>query len=344
MLRHDFMPNQPHLILRLAAFGRRVADFCQQLFHPRELFSSRETRDQQANLNAHQDRPAPRDSGQRSAPLLIHYHIFKNAGSSFEWALQEAFGHDYRSFDSPTPRGFISGDDLAEFALRHPSVRAIASHQAAPPSPAIPEREVVTSILIRDPIARIRSIYAFERSQQAGTPGALKAKELSFRGYVEWRLQTAPDMLCNFQVHFCTRTAEKQTGAPNRERLEKAISNLDATSIVGTVARYDEWIALAERILASSFPGLSLPSVRRNATARTALPEVAILEQLVSELGEDTAQFLIKNNELDMCLHQVADALLTRRLAERGVRISLLQAYTDAQQAQVNWSQVVNAP
>jgi hypothetical protein len=33
-----------------------------------------------------------------------------------------------------------------------------------------------------------------------------------------------------------------------------------------------------------------------------------------------------------MCLHQVADALLTRRLAEHGVGIALLNAYAQARE------------
>src|SRR5207249_3356148 len=98
-----------------------------------------------------------------------------------------------------------------------PHVRAISSHQAAPPAPTIRGREVFTSILIRDPIARIRSIYEFERGQQISTPGALKAKELDFKGYVDWRLKTSPAMLCNFQVHFCSRTASTRGVVPGEK-------------------------------------------------------------------------------------------------------------------------------
>ncbi len=267
----------------------------------------------------------------KKAPILIHYHIFKNAGTSFEWALEQAFGRGYRSFDSDSPRGYISHRDLVDFSKRHLGISAISSHQAAPPAPTIRGREVVTSILIRDPIARIRSIYSFERSQQASTPGAIKAKDLSFKEYVEWRLETSPAMLCNFQVHFCTRNVTNPAGFPNRERLDEAIRNLDTISIVGTVARYNDWIALAQNVLAASFPNLTLPSAHRNVTAGGSLSEAVIFDQLKSELGDGTARYLLENNELDMCLHQVADALLTRRLAERGVELKLLRAYTDAQ-------------
>ena len=108
----------------------------------------------------------------------------------------------------------------------------------------------------------------------------------------------------------------------------------------GTVARYDEWIVLAQHVLGAWFPNLALPSVRRNVTAGSDLTKAVIFEQLKNDLGESTAQYLLKNNELDMCLHQVADALLTRRLAERGVGLALLQAYTDAQHEQPSSKQL----
>lgn len=267
----------------------------------------------------------------RKPALLIHYHIFKNAGTSFEWALEQALGKRFRMFDTPSPGGFISGRNLREFAGRNPHVQAISSHQAAPPAPRIPGREVVTSILIRDPIARIRSIYSFERRQKASSLGAIKAKELNFRQYVEWRLETSPAFLCNFQVHFCSRTKDGLSFTTGRECLERAIANLDTVSIVGTVARYEEWLALAQRILSGPFVDVTLPFSRQNASSGDDPSKAAILEELIIELGETTAQHLLENNELDMCLHQIADALLTRRLAEHGVGLTLRQDYNNTQ-------------
>jgi hypothetical protein len=209
-------------------------------------------------------------------------------------------------------------------------VRAIISHQAAPPAPEIAGREVLTSILIRDPIARIRSIYAFERAQQSDSPGATKAKEFDFKGYVDWRLRTSPAMFCNFQVHFCTRTGPRRPRRVGPEELQQAIANLDRLSIVGTVARYDEWLALARKILAQPFPDLRLQSKRLNVTAASKTSEAAILDQLISDLGEATSQYLIEHNQLDMCLYQIADSILTRRLAEAGVELTLARLYRDA--------------
>lgn len=336
LARDAMLPQHlSHHISKSTGAWQRAARFFGRMLHPLELGLNRlrNWADRGAGLEEPSLRLSPREfrGGQ---PFLIHYHIFKNAGTSFEWALQQVLDRRYRSFDSSTPRGLVAHQDIVAFSAENPEVVAISSHQAAPPAPEIAGRSVLTSILIRDPIARIRSIYVFEREQEAPTPGSLKAKEFSFRDYVEWRLKTSPSMLCNYQVHFCTRTAERPAPTPDEERLKLAIAHLDQMDIVGTVARYNEWIALAENILASAFSGLTLPSAHRNATNRAALPETAIFDQLVNELGEGTAHRLVENNQLDMCLYQVADALLTRRLAERRVSLKLLEAYTDARKSQ----------
>jgi hypothetical protein len=275
----------------------------------------------------------PKSLTARNAPLLIHYHIFKNAGTSFEWTLEQTFGKRVRRYDSPIAAEVLSPKDIANYVKKTPQAEVICSHQATLPPPRIRGREVISSVLIRDPIARIRSIYAFERRQEATSPGARKAKELDFKEYVEWRLDTSPSMLCNFQVHFCSRTKKPSSEDLDGETLlRKAIANLDQIDLVGTVARYNDWLALTQVVLSRKFRDISLTVTRQNVTDLNteALSETSILDGLVRDLGETLADHLLRANELDMSLHQVADALLTRRLAEHGVDIALRNAYADA--------------
>jgi hypothetical protein len=96
-----------------------------------------------------------------SRPLLVHYHIFKNAGSSFVWTLRKIFGTDLHTYDSPTSDGVLSPQQIVSYAAINKGAIAISSHQAVLPPPTIPDRNVISSILIRDPIARIRSILRF---------------------------------------------------------------------------------------------------------------------------------------------------------------------------------------
>lgn len=324
-----FHHHLPGFISRLALLVRPATDFFHQGLRVIGIGAAR-VRARSGKASSPTGRPFFRSTRVRP-PLLVHYHIFKNAGTSFEWALEQALGSAYASFDTPSPRGFVSARDLAHFVRSHPAVRAVASHQAAPPPPRLRERKMFTSILIRDPLARVKSIYAFERAQVGHSPGAQKAKELDFRGYVEWRLKTSPATLCNYQVHFCTRTAKSRSRKASREQLEQAIANLDTISIVGTVARYDDWLALAQKVLEDSFPGMVLQTTRQNATGHSKSSQTSILETLIDELGESITQHLLANNELDMCLHQIADSILTRKMAEENIELNLVRAYAEAE-------------
>jgi hypothetical protein len=97
------------------------------------------------------------------------------------------------------------------------------------------------------------------------------------------------------------------------------------------VARYDDWIALAQKTLSRPFPNLVLESTRRNVTAARST-ECSVLDQLIDDLGESTTNYLIEHNQLDMCLHQIADSILTRRMAEEGAELMLARAYGQARE------------
>ena len=324
MVRHQL----PQIVSGISAIGRYLLSYFHGL--SRALFFAfyrmESPRGALRTALARKQRATPNEK-----PLLIHYHIFKNAGTSFEWALEQTLGRVLLRLDSASQAGFVSAREIARYVAAHPEITAIASHQAAPPPPQIRGRRVLTSILLRDPLARIRSIYVFERKQISNSPGAQKAKEFDFKGYVEWRLATTPRMFCNYQVHFCCRDGSPSKSPVTQTELARAITALDEIEIVGTVERYEEWLRLAESILADSFPSIVLAPVRRNPT-RSAPPlsEAEVLSQLERELGSGLAHELIERNELDMSLHQVADALLTRRLAERGISIKLRDAYESA--------------
>jgi len=76
--------------------------------------------------------------------------------------------------------------------------------------------------------------------------------------------------------------------------------------------------------------------------SRETIDETTILEELVRDLGHKLADRLLQANQLDMLLHQVADAMLTRRLAERGVDSALRNAYADARNRL--WSSATHGP
>ena len=335
MLHHHL----PHLLSPLAAFARHALNTCHAVRRLIGVGLCRLGVPARAGLQTSFGRrgSSRKRRARQRRPVLIHYHIFKNAGTSFEWALRQGLRGGVRILDTSSHDGFVSARDIAAYLQHNPKTKVIMSHQAAPPPPRLRGREVLTSILIRDPIARIRSIYAFERSQPEDIDPTRKAKELDFKRYVEWRLEATPRMFCDFQVHFCCRRGATIDAAPNVNDLDQAILALDAINIVGTVERYEEWLALAQSVLANYYPSISLIASRQNAlSGGTDVSKAGILHDLVTDLGEELAYELLQRNELDMRLYQIADALLSRKLAERHVHVALQQVYESAKRQRLS--------
>jgi hypothetical protein len=144
-----------------------------------------------------------RKSGHRQ--VLIHAHMFKNAGTTFDWSLQRNFREafiDHRD-DASMRKG---ADFLGPYLQRERTLHALSSHWITFPLPEPDHIDIHLVLFFRDPIERIRSVYNFERRQQpADTPGAKKAKELGFVEYVEWRMQSAPGpAIRNFHTRYCS--------------------------------------------------------------------------------------------------------------------------------------------
>ena len=65
--------------------------------------------------------------------VVIHYHIFKNAGSSIDKILLDNYGSAWAPFEGSAPTSLLSVRDLAEFVFSRPTFR-----QFLPISPVRP--------------------------------------------------------------------------------------------------------------------------------------------------------------------------------------------------------------
>lgn len=60
--------------------------------------------------------------------IIVHDHIFKNAGSSADRLLHMAFGNDWATLEGPTPTSLLRPDELATFVDDRPEIVAVSSH------------------------------------------------------------------------------------------------------------------------------------------------------------------------------------------------------------------------
>lgn len=259
--------------------------------------------------------------------ILIHHHIFKNAGTSFNYALRQYFQEQFLEYDLPNSR-VVTSARLAQFIREHPQALAISGHHIAMPTPQGPNYQILSSVLLRQPLARVRSIYEFEKRQQARTEGSMRAKSLSFRDYVQWRLDKMPAMLSNYQTQYCARV--KDLGAAyvaTAQDLEMALENLKHCAMVGTVERYDEFLELVQRYLGQIYPNLVLESTRLNVTAaqvpqgsqapqKSLNADQQLKTTLIEDLGPELYCILEQNNQLDQKLYAAANKLLTAQVTD----------------------------
>lgn len=213
--------------------------------------------------------------------IILHYHLFKNAGTSIDYILQNNFPGAWQTEEFPSKAGNNS-DLVKKWIIENPNTVAFSSHTANGPVPQIPGVDVISILFLRDPIARIKSVYHFEKKQIADTWGANLAKETDFTGYVRARLSTPHDRQCrDFQV---ARLATLVPG-PRDQEFERAVKGLSKLSVVGFVENFEEGVEWLKAVLYVSYPDFWWEPIRANASNA----DVEISPELRHELKEANA-------------------------------------------------------
>jgi hypothetical protein len=97
--------------------------------------------------------------------VILHSHIFKNAGSTFDWSLKRNFGE--RFVDHRDDEAMLSGkmEHLDQFLSGHPQVVALSSHRIHFRVSGWNQLRFHVVRILRDPIERARSVYNFDRQR-----------------------------------------------------------------------------------------------------------------------------------------------------------------------------------
>lgn len=247
--------------------------------------------------------------------VIIHYHLFKNAGTSLERKLQEVFGENWRQIEGESPNDRVLPDELSKFLDRNESVRAVSSHQATLPLPAGPSFVARPLVLFREPIDRVRSVYLFERRQAEGSPGAEFAAAHTFAEYVQWRLdQSRHGVIHNFQTLFLLRGCAGNGAELDSDSFERVQEQLAGLEFFGLVERFQDSIELFNEVC-GDFVTLSADDAQEeNVSQEEAESDRARRVQVREELGDELYHRLIARNAWDITLYQEACALFEMRM------------------------------
>lgn len=247
--------------------------------------------------------------------VVIHNHLFKNAGSTIDWALKKNFGSsfvDHRQDDLMRQ----GASYLGPYLEAKTKFSALSTHHLVLPLPMLENIHLLLMTMFRHPIERVTSVYSFERKQSCNsTPGVMHARKLSIGDYVRWRLKP--------EVGATIRNFHSRRMFPNRkinsERfgfsdisfMEDSVRKMD---MIGIVDRFDESMVLFENSLKNYFPDIDLSYIPQNIGQKQGESKEKRLTWLQAEVGRETYSLLLRENKHDIDLYDFMRKEFQRRI------------------------------
>lgn len=245
----------------------------------------------------------------KKKPVLLHCHIFKNAGTTIEWILKKNFRKNAVSIsDIDNPGKIISNEIILNYLSKNPDIKAISSHQIRFPPPSLDKTKFIPLLFVRHPIDRVFSVYEFKRKMKDDSLGTLHAKKLSLKEFVSWSLSKNYMVVENYQVHFLSSTVNNSTNF----NLVTAKNNVTKCPIIGVVDKMDNSLVLAEEILRTNFPSIDLSYVKQNVTREGNLEEK--IKHETKKIGIDLIKKLESSNKKDLDLYYHSVMELEKRI------------------------------
>lgn len=238
-------------------------------------------------------------------PVVLHFHLFKNAGTSVDEILKRNFGSAWSEVEGPNNKRLDSGP-LVEFIRSHPGLKAVSSHTAVVTLPKVDDLKIIPICFIRHPIDRIRSVYDFERLQKATTPGSIQAKKGSFRDYVDWRLANPPSwQVCNFHA-FRLKDYYKYTHPMEQELVQRR--GLRAGRNIpwlGLVEQFDQSMEAYAQTIREHFPKFKTYPANANRTTAPTQSLQSNLGAFQDRIGMQAYAELEEMNRLDFRIYDI---------------------------------------
>jgi hypothetical protein len=250
--------------------------------------------------------------------IILHYHFFKNAGSTLARSLERNFAERFVSFDTAHYNRRIQPNELLSFTDAHPQILAISSHHLRPPAPKHDNLQFHEMLLLRQPLDRLRSMYAFYRRAAVNQdPLTQEAKRRNLPDFFLYLIDNHPNLVTNAQVNL---VANGGAQIPEESDAKRARTLLFSMAMLGVAHNYDHFALAAEHCLRPFFPHLDLSYVPENVTPgrKNTLPDR--LREFSNECGPTLFNKLQELNRLDQELVEATSGELKRRVEEMGFR------------------------
>ena len=247
--------------------------------------------------------------------VILHYHIFKNAGSTIEDILDHSCGERFAKLETPAGEGLISNPDLVRFFDARPDLRAFSSHQVRHPLPEARGYLFYDICFLRDPIDRIRSIYTyFRRKPNPADPMSDLANRTALGDFIAGMIQDFPLFVKNVQVNLLACAGDSDE--PEPRDLDLATERMLATSFLGVVDCFDQSVAAGAHALRCAFPELDCDRPAVNVSDGLQGTVASRTENLRQACTPEVFEELLRLNALDRQLVDRARAEVLRRFQQ----------------------------
>lgn len=241
--------------------------------------------------------------------IIVHFHFFKNAGTSVETILQRNFRGCFRKqfmiYEPGDATQTFPASALIPVLEKHPGIRAISSHTICFPLPDREDWKFFPLVFIRHPMDRILSMYNFEKQQKADTPGARIARNTDAGEYVLSRLASPQERtLRNYQAWMLA--GKDEAGLDADSLFRKSAAAVGALPAVGVVDQFARSIELMSQWLKPSFPGLKMEPVHRQRSSPRHMGLDERIQSFRNTVGEDAFRMAREENLIDIELYHLA--------------------------------------
>lgn len=244
--------------------------------------------------------------------VILHFHMFKNGGSTIEAILQREFRGRFATAHGSHASSALDDEDIAMFLGAHPNVAALSSHHLRYPLPSIRHTVLFDCCFLRHPLDRLQSVYNYLRNEppELGRedPILVLSQALGPREFMMRLIDESPHFISNAQT-LLIATGGAFTRPLDETDLSRAKEVFRKMALPGLVEMFDESLVTAEHFLGPAFPRMRLHYVAQNVTR----PPGRNFEELQAIWGADVYQELVRLNRLDLELCRYAQDEIRRR-------------------------------
>lgn len=247
--------------------------------------------------------------GKKKRPVVLHFHIFKNAGTTIDFILKQNFGKRLVHLHGDRFDSSLSNPEVLTFLEQHPDVAAISSHHLRPPKPASEDFTFLDVIVLREPLDRLCSIYDFYgRSDQQNDPLTKPAKSMQLGEFIRFLESEYPHLVKNPQLNF---VANGGGAIPNAQDLQRGTSLAMQAAILGVTELMDQCLVTAEFALGEELGKIDFSYLSQNVTLDRG--RKAASDRLREACGEKFYNEICEAHALDSELHRCATEEANRR-------------------------------